>query len=110
MRVQQQKRCRGTPIPRAPQALPPTAPKPATDLRSFTPASPPFKMTSLVIPLYLRLFPQRHLSFLTPSLMPTSKPKPLWKADDQNARLAELTAHSDDPAKDHPLRRDGRSF
>jgi phosphoenolpyruvate carboxylase len=42
--------------------------------------------------------------------MATSKPKPLWNADDQNARLAELTAHSDDPAKDHPLRRDVRSL
>ena len=36
--------------------------------------------------------------------------KPLWKADDQQARLAELTAHSDEPAKDHPLRRDVRSL
>jgi len=42
--------------------------------------------------------------------MSTSKPKPLWKADDQNARLAELTAGSDDAAKDHPLRRDVRSL
>ncbi len=38
------------------------------------------------------------------------KPKPLWKADDQQARLAELTAHSDEPAKDNPLRRDVRSL
>jgi phosphoenolpyruvate carboxylase len=42
--------------------------------------------------------------------MAASKPKPLWKADDQNARLAELTARSDEPAKDHPLRRDVRSL
>ncbi len=42
--------------------------------------------------------------------MASNKPKPLWKADDQQARLAELTAHSDDPAKDHPLRRDVRSL
>ncbi|HEY6337734.1 MAG TPA: phosphoenolpyruvate carboxylase [Candidatus Sulfotelmatobacter sp.] len=34
----------------------------------------------------------------------------LWKADDQNARLAELTATSEDPAKDNPLRRDVRSL
>ncbi len=39
-----------------------------------------------------------------------NQPKPLWKADDQQARLAELTAHSDEPAKDHPLRRDVRSL
>ena len=39
-----------------------------------------------------------------------SKPKPLWKPDDQTARLAELTAQSDDPAKDNPLRRDVRSL
>lgn len=39
-----------------------------------------------------------------------SKPKPLWKADDQSARLAELTAQSDDAAKDNPLRRDVRSL
>jgi phosphoenolpyruvate carboxylase len=42
--------------------------------------------------------------------MPASQPNPLWKADDQNARLAELTARSDEPAKDHPLRRDVRSL
>jgi len=42
--------------------------------------------------------------------MATSKPKPLWKADDQNARLAELTARSDEAAKDNPLRRDVRSL
>ena len=36
--------------------------------------------------------------------------KPLWKADDQAARLLELTAGSDDPAKDNPLRRDVRSL
>ena len=44
------------------------------------------------------------------SLQMTSKPKPLWKADDQQARLAELTARSDEAAKDHPLRRDVRSL
>jgi phosphoenolpyruvate carboxylase len=38
------------------------------------------------------------------------KPKPLWRAEDQPARLAELTAHSDEAAKDHPLRRDVRSL
>jgi phosphoenolpyruvate carboxylase len=38
------------------------------------------------------------------------RPKPLWKADDQKARLAELTAQSDDSAKDHSLRRDVRSL
>ena len=39
-----------------------------------------------------------------------TRPKPLWKADDQKARLSELTAPSDDSAKDHPLRRDVRSL
>ena len=39
-----------------------------------------------------------------------SQPKPLWKPDDQAARLAELTASSDDVAKDNPLRRDVRSL
>jgi len=38
------------------------------------------------------------------------QPKPLWKADDQKSRLAELTAQSDDSAKDHSLRRDVRSL
>ncbi len=33
---------------------------------------------------------------------------PLWGAEDQNARLAELTASSDDRAKELPLRRDVR--
>ena len=42
--------------------------------------------------------------------MASNKPKPLWKADDQHARLAELIAHSDEPAKDNPLRRDVRSL
>ncbi len=41
--------------------------------------------------------------------MPTG-PKPLWKADDQQARLAELAAPSDEPSKDNPLRRDVRSL
>jgi len=39
-----------------------------------------------------------------------TKSKPLWKPDDQVARLAELTARSSDAAKDHPLRRDVRSL
>ncbi len=42
--------------------------------------------------------------------MAVNKSKPLWRADDQQARLAELAAHSDEPAKDHPLRRDVRSL
>jgi len=42
--------------------------------------------------------------------MSAQKLKPLWRADDQQARLAELTASSDEPAKDHPLRRDVRSL
>lgn len=36
--------------------------------------------------------------------------KPLWKPDDQTARLAELTAQSGDAAKDNALRRDVRSL
>jgi len=36
--------------------------------------------------------------------------KPLWKADDQRARLSELTARSEDSAKDRSLRRDVRSL
>ena len=36
--------------------------------------------------------------------------KSLWKADDQKARLLELTAQSDDSSKDHSLRRDVRSL
>ena len=39
-----------------------------------------------------------------------NKPKPLWRVDDQPARLAELTAPSNEPAKDGPLRRDVRSL
>jgi phosphoenolpyruvate carboxylase len=42
--------------------------------------------------------------------MASNRPKPLWKADDQQARLAELAARSDEPAKDNPLRRDVRSL
>jgi phosphoenolpyruvate carboxylase len=42
--------------------------------------------------------------------MASNKPKPLWKADDQHTRLAELIANSDEPAKDNPLRRDVRSL
>ena len=41
--------------------------------------------------------------------MPT-KPKPLWKVDDQQSHLAELTAASDEALKDNPLRRDVRSL
>jgi phosphoenolpyruvate carboxylase len=37
-------------------------------------------------------------------------PEPLWGARDQSARLAELTAGTDDRAKEHPLRRDVRSL
>ena len=36
--------------------------------------------------------------------------KPLWNVDDQRDRLAELTAPSDEAAKDNPLRRDVRSL
>src|SRR6266446_10326804 len=36
--------------------------------------------------------------------------KPLWKADDQKARLSELTAQSGDSSKDQALRRDVRSL
>src|SRR5271156_6479362 len=39
-----------------------------------------------------------------------SRSKPLWNADEQKARLAELTARSDDSAKDRSLRRDVRSL
>ncbi len=39
-----------------------------------------------------------------------TRSKPLWKADDQKARLSELTASSDDSAKDQSLRRDVRSL
>jgi len=39
-----------------------------------------------------------------------TRPKPLWKADDQKARLSELTAQSGDSAKDRSLRRDVRSL
>jgi phosphoenolpyruvate carboxylase len=42
--------------------------------------------------------------------MARNKSKPLWYAEDQNALLAELAAHSDEPAKDNPLRRDVRSL
>jgi len=42
--------------------------------------------------------------------MALSKPKPLWNAGDQSARLAELAARSDEPTKDNPLRRDVRSL
>jgi len=40
----------------------------------------------------------------------TNKSNPLWKIDDQQARLAELTAPSDESVKDNPLRRDVRSL
>src|ERR1700678_3313455 len=39
-----------------------------------------------------------------------TQPKPLWKADDQKARLSELTAQSDDSGRDYSLRRDVRSL
>jgi phosphoenolpyruvate carboxylase len=39
-----------------------------------------------------------------------NKAKPLWKVDDQQTRLTELTAPSDEPTKDNPLRRDVRSL
>jgi phosphoenolpyruvate carboxylase len=39
-----------------------------------------------------------------------NKSKPLWKVDDQQSRLAELAAPSEEPAKDNPLRRDVRSL
>ncbi len=39
-----------------------------------------------------------------------TRSKPLWNADEQKARLAELTARSDDSAKDRSLRRDVRSL
>ena len=39
-----------------------------------------------------------------------NKSKALWKVDDQQARLAELIAPSDEAAKDNPLRRDVRSL
>jgi len=42
--------------------------------------------------------------------MASTRRKSLWKADDQRARLAELTAPSDKSAKDTPLRRDVRSL
>src|ERR1700688_3158167 len=42
--------------------------------------------------------------------MASNRPKPLWKADDQQARLDELAARTDEPAKDNPLRRDVRSL
>jgi phosphoenolpyruvate carboxylase len=42
--------------------------------------------------------------------MPSHTPKPLWNADDQGARLAELTANSGESEKDYPLRRDVRSL
>jgi phosphoenolpyruvate carboxylase len=42
--------------------------------------------------------------------MPSNQSKPLWKADDQHARLSEVIASSDEPAKDNPLRRDVRSL
>ena len=39
-----------------------------------------------------------------------NRQKPLWKADDQKSRLAELTAQSEDSSKDNALRRDVRSL
>jgi phosphoenolpyruvate carboxylase len=42
--------------------------------------------------------------------MARNQSKPLWQADDQATRLAELIAPSDETAKDNPLRRDVRSL
>ena len=42
--------------------------------------------------------------------MPARDNKPLWSFDDQRALLSELSAHSDEPEKDNPLRRDVRSL
>jgi phosphoenolpyruvate carboxylase len=42
--------------------------------------------------------------------MTANKPKPLWQADDQHVRLAEVIASSDEAIKDNPLRRDVRSL
>jgi len=39
-----------------------------------------------------------------------NRPKPLWKVEDQEVRLAELKAGSDDASKDNPLRQDVRSL
>lgn len=39
-----------------------------------------------------------------------TKSKPLWRAEDQQTRLSELTARSEEAAKDNPLRRDVRSL
>ena len=39
-----------------------------------------------------------------------NKAKLLWKVDDQQTRLTELIAPSDEPTKDNPLRRDVRSL
>src|SRR5215470_13838515 len=36
--------------------------------------------------------------------------RPLWSAEDQRGRLAELTANANDPARESPLRRDVRSL
>jgi len=36
--------------------------------------------------------------------------EPLWGAQDQAARLAELVASTEDRGKEHPLRRDVRSL
>jgi len=41
---------------------------------------------------------------------PRGETRPLWAADDQQARLAELAASTSDPAKELPLRRDVRSL
>ena len=42
--------------------------------------------------------------------MAANKPNPLWQADDQHVRLAEVIAPSDEAIKDNPLRRDVRSL
>src|SRR5581483_10021863 len=42
--------------------------------------------------------------------MHKTMPEALWAARDQSARLAELTAGTEDRVKEHPLRRDVRSL
>src|SRR5947208_7551181 len=64
------------------------------------------------IPLSHSFHPRSGLvvySVLHPKMCPNMS-KPLWQADDQHARLSEVIASSDEPAKDNPLRRDVRSL
>src|ERR1019366_5362266 len=56
--------------------------------------------TMMFGPSFVPPFPPRRLFCLHP-YMASNKPKPLWKADDQHARLAEVIAHLDEPAKDN---------